>query len=142
METEYSLPCSQNPAIVFCCGQTNPVHNHISYFLSSILILCCDQRLGVVGTVFPSGWKQLNAVCISLLSHAYHMTSLSHPLRFCHSNGLWSTNYDPPIMQFPLACCCVLPVRSKNFLQRPVFRHPQPMSFLSVRDQISHACKT
>jgi hypothetical protein len=46
------------------------------------------------------------------------------------------------IMQFPLACYCVLPVRSKNFLQRPVFRHPQPMSFLGVRDHISYACKT
>jgi len=46
------------------------------------------------------------------------------------------------IMKFPLACCCVLPVRSKYFLQRPVFRHPQPISFLSVRDQISHVCKT
>jgi hypothetical protein len=114
---------------------------HPIFFLRFNLILFCDQRLGVAGAVYPSGWKQLNAVCISLLSHAYYMTNASHSLQFYHSNGFWSKIMNRFIMQFPLACCCVLPVRSKYFPQRPVFWHPQPMYFLSVREQISHVCK-
>jgi len=115
MENEYSLPCSQNPVNGFCCAQTNPVHNHTSYFFNilfnimlrrSNLILCCDQRLSVAVSVFPSGWKQLNAVCISLPSHAYHMSSLSYPLRLRHSNGFWSTNYEP--LRYAVSCSLLL----------------------------------
>jgi hypothetical protein len=71
--------------------------------------------------------------------HAYHMTIFFYYVTLTVF-GLQIMNHF--IMQFPLACSCVLPVRSKYFLQRPVFRHLQPVSFLSVRDQISHVCKT
>jgi len=70
------------------------------------------------------------------------MTSLFHLLRFFILTVCGVQIMIRLIMQFPLACFCFLPVTSKNFLQRPDFRHPQPMSFLSVRDQIPHACKT
>jgi len=55
METEVSLPCSQQPLLVPTLSHMNPIHNFPPTSLRSILILSYHLRLGLARDLFPSG---------------------------------------------------------------------------------------
>ena len=72
------------------------------------------------------------------------MSRPTHSYRFDHPNNIERGLKIMKLLitQFSPVPCHLVPLRPKYSPQRPVLKHTQPTSFLSVSDQVSHPYKT
>jgi len=90
METEGSLPCSQQPATFPILSHMNPVHifplyfpNIQARFLRRIIMAFQSMRRSSELSL-PFRFSNQNSECISHLSHVCYMPRPSHPPWFHH----------------------------------------------------------
>jgi hypothetical protein len=116
------------------------VHTFTPYFLKnhSNIIFPCTPNSSKCSSLQVF---QLNALCISHLSHACYMPRPSHSHWLVHpDNTWWSVQFIKLfIMHSSSSSRHFLWLRSKYTPQHPVLKYPQSMCFpYRARDQVSH----
>jgi hypothetical protein len=129
----------KNQSLVPTLSQMNPIHIVLPYFY----IIHCNIVLPSIPRsskyLFPSGFSEPNFLWISNLSHECYIPRPVHPSWFGHSKNIWWVQIMKPLtMQFPLASCYFLPLRSKKKLLSTLFWITLILySSLNVTDQVS-----
>lgn len=126
METECSLPCSQESSGF---PYPEPYRIHVMHPVSCRPILKYSHlRLGLPSSLLPLGFPPKTPYVTSLLPYSCYMPRACHPTWINYSNNIWLRIQITKFLvmlssPFP---CYLVPLKTKYLLHHPVLVHPSP----------------
>ena len=143
MEPEGSLPHSQEPAISPYPDPDQSSPCPTFHFLKIHFNIILPYTPRIFQWSFPLRYPHPTLYAPFLSPYVLHAPPISFLLIYRPNNNLWGVqSIKLFVMRYLTISCYLVPLSTKYLPQQSILESPQPMTFLNVRDQVSHPHKT